>query len=245
MARLPATRPDGDVETCRFCMAQADQIEIPLFPLPNVVLFPGVMLPLHIFEERYKTMIRGCVEDNAPFGVVLVEGDRESASTIRRVGVLGRVAEVESLDDGRMNILVEGEARFRIMEFVELGPAWRASVALVDDGPEHDGVLRSLAEDLGRRYVEAYQQGLELTGKEPGELRLPSSPVDLAYMVAYVLDMEQDDKQSLLEMTSASERLRVLIRYVRDANEKLSQQLQRKRASETATRNGDLGHADL
>ena len=225
-------------------MAQADQIEIPLFPLPNVILFPGVMLPLHIFEERYKVMISSCVEENAPFGIVLFSGDAESASTIRRVGVLGRVAQVERLDDGRMNILVEGEARFRIVEFLDHGPSWTANVELVDDEPEQDSVLKSLGEDLARRYLEAYQKGLELTGKEPGELRLPTSPVDLAFMVAYVLDMEQNSKQSLLEMTSASERLGLLIRYVRDANEKLDEQLLRRRASETATRNGDLGHPD-
>ena len=226
-------------------MAQADQIQIPLFPLPNVVLFPGVMLPLHIFEERYKTMINACVDENSPFGVVLFVGETESSSTIRGVGVLGRVAQVEHLDDGRMNILVEGEARFRIVEFVEdKGPTWTARVELVDDLHEPDSVLQPMGEDLARRYLEAYQKGLELTGKEPGELHLPTSAVDLAFMVAYVLDMEQEDKQSLLEMTSASERLRLLIRYVRDANEKLDQQLHRKRASETATRNGNLGHPD-
>ena len=225
-------------------MAQADQIEIPLFPLPNVVLFPGVMLPLHIFEERYKTMIDRSVEDNSPFGVVLFTGSAETASTIQRVGVFGRVAEVERLDDGRMNILVEGEARFRIVGFVDRGPTWTASVTLVDDAPEDETVLAALAEDLGLRYLEAYAKGLELTGKEPGELRLPTSPVDLAYMVGYVVDMEQGAKQSLLELTSASERLRLLIRYVRDANEKLDQQLQRKRASEIATRNGHLEHPE-
>ena len=59
-----------------------DQIEIPLFPLPNVVLFPSVMLPLHIFEERYKTMINVCINDDAPFGIVLLKGEEETASTI-------------------------------------------------------------------------------------------------------------------------------------------------------------------
>lgn len=226
-------------------MPQPDQIEIPIFPLPNVVFFPGVMLPLHIFEERYKTMINNCVEEDAPFGIVLLRGETESPETIRKVGVLGRVAQVDRLEDGRMNILVEGEARFRIAKFLSHGPAWSARVELVDDVPEGDSLLRSLGEEMARHYLDAYQKGLELTGKEPAELRLPTSPVELSFMAAYVLDMDFETKQSLLELNSASERLRLLIRYVRDANEKLDQQLERKRASEKVSQNGDLGRPHL
>jgi ATP-dependent Lon protease len=222
-------------------MAQADQIEIPLFPLPNVVFFPGVLLPLHIFEDRYKSMIGTCIEENAPFGIVLFEGESESASNIRKVGVLGRVSRVEPLDDGRLNILTEGEARFRIVRFLTQQPHWRARVELVSDEPESEAVLKSLAQQTARFYLEAYQKGLELTGKQGGELRLPGSAIELSFMVAYVLDLELETKQSLLEMNSARERLRVLIRYLRDANDKLDQQLRRKRTGEIATRNGDLG----
>jgi Lon protease-like protein len=223
-------------------MAHADQIEIPLFPLPNVVFFPGVMLPLHIFEERYKKMIGTCVDENSPFGIVLLEGESESPSTIRKVGVLGRVVQAERLDDGRMNVLTEGEARFRIMKFVGQHPHWIANVELVHDEREPEALLKSLGRDMARLYLEAYRKGLELTGKQGAELRLPTSPVELSFMVAYVLDMEFDAKQSLLEMNSARERLRVLNRYLRDANKKLDQQLSRKRTAETASRNGDLGH---
>jgi Lon protease-like protein len=222
-------------------MAQADQIEIPLFPLPSLVFFPGVMLPLHIFEERYKAMIRTCVQENAPFGVVLVEGESESASTIRRVGVLGRVVQVERFDDGRMNILTEGEARFRVVKFLGQHPHWRALVELLDDEREPEPVLESLGEQMASLYLDAYRKGLELTGKEGGELRLPTSPIDLSYMVAYVLDMDLDAKQALLETTSGRERLRLLIRYLTDANTKLDQQLSRKRVGEVVSRNGDLG----
>lgn len=222
-------------------MAQADQIEIPLFPLPNVVFFPGVMLPLHIFEDRYKKMIGTCIEENSPFGIVLLEGETESPSTIRKVGVMGRVAQAERLDDGRMNILTEGEARFRIVKLVGQHPHWRAVVGLLQDEGEPETVLKSLGEQTARLYLEAYQKGLELTGKQGSELRLPSSAVDLSFMVAYVLDMDLETKQSLLETNSTRERLRVLIRFLQDANEKLDQQLQRKHSAEKASRNGDLG----
>ena len=97
-------------------MPDSDHIEIPLFPLPDIVLFPSVRLPLHIFEERYKTMIEACIDSSMPFGVVLFTGDTEKASSIEKVGVLARVVRFERLDDGRLNIMTEGGERFRILE---------------------------------------------------------------------------------------------------------------------------------
>src|SRR5438477_12207762 len=92
-------------------------MEIPLFPLPNLVLFPNIIVPLHIFEERYKLMINGCIDRDEVFGLVLLRSgaEQESEDTIHRVGVTARITEVERLDDGRMNILCEGETRFRIL----------------------------------------------------------------------------------------------------------------------------------
>ena len=94
-------------------------MEIPLFPLPNLVLFPHIVVPLHIFEERYKTMINACLDSSEVFGLVLLRtgADEESEETIHRVGVTARIVEVERLDEGRMNILCEGEQRFRIYRF--------------------------------------------------------------------------------------------------------------------------------
>jgi Lon protease-like protein len=223
-------------------MSHSEKIEIPLFPLPNVVLFPGAMLPLHIFEERYKTMINTCIEEDAPFGMVLFDGGQETTSSIRKVGVLARVAEVERLDDGRMNVITEGEVRFRISQYTSRAPAWRAEVNLVDDRPESDSVLSTLASELGQLYLEAYHTGLELTGEGPGEIELPTSASELSFMVPYVLDMDTDAKQELLETTSVEDRLRTLIDYLKEANERLTAQVRQKRVSETARGNGDLGH---
>src|SRR5205823_4568388 len=88
-------------------------MDIPLFPLPNLVLFPHIVVPLHIFEERYKLMINSCVERDEPFGLVLLRNgaDSENEDTIHRVGVSARIVEVERLDGGRLNILCEGESR--------------------------------------------------------------------------------------------------------------------------------------
>ena len=199
------------------------------------------MLPLHIFEERYKTMINGCIEDDVPFGVVLLDGKEESPSSISKVGVLARVARVERLEDGRMNVLTEGETRFRIVRFNESEPHWCATVELVDDTPELDSSLESMSSEVGELYMEAYRKGLALTGERPGTLRLPDSASDLSFMVSYVLDMEMEEKQRLLEMTSTRERLSALIIYLRNANERLEQQIRQKEIGETARGNGDLG----
>lgn len=221
-------------------MEETDQIEIPLFPLPNVVFFPSVMLPLHIFEERYKSMVNACIQDDGPFGVVFLAGNEESPSSIKKVGVLARVAQVERFEDGRMNVLTEGESRFRIIRFNSSDPHWRATVELVEDAPELESSLESLSQEVSDLYREAYQKGLALTGERPGTLRLPESASDLTFMVSYVLDIEMEEKQRLLEMTSTRERLSALATYLRHANEQLDQQVRQKKIVETARGNGDL-----
>src|SRR5205823_5191724 len=103
------------------------EMEIALFPLPNLVLFPHIVVPLHIFEERYKLMINGCIDAGDAFGLVLLhEGaEQETEDTIHRVGVTVRIVEVERLEEGRMNILCEGERRFRIYRFTQQKPFWK------------------------------------------------------------------------------------------------------------------------
>src|SRR4051812_14718174 len=110
-------------------------MEIPLFPLPNLILFPHIVVPLHIFEERYKPMINSCIDRDEAFGLILLRSgaEGESEDAIHRVGVTAKIIEVERLEDGRMNILTEGERRFRIYRFTQRNPYWKASVDFFDD----------------------------------------------------------------------------------------------------------------
>src|SRR6266699_1221668 len=103
-------------------------MEIPLFPLPNLVLFPRIVVPLHIFEERYKLMINSCIDRDEAFGLVLLRSgaEEETEETIHRVGVTAKVIEMERLEGGRMNIVTEGERRFRIYRFTQQDPYWKA-----------------------------------------------------------------------------------------------------------------------
>src|SRR5260370_21239551 len=115
------------------------RLEIALFPLPNLVLFPNIVVPLHIFEDRYKLMVAGCIDHDEPFGLVLLRGgaEQETEEAIHRVGVVARITEVERLEDGRMNIVCEGETRFRIYRVTQQTPFWNGSVQLFDADPLH------------------------------------------------------------------------------------------------------------
>src|SRR6185436_123981 len=138
-------------------------MEIPLFPLPNLVLFPNVAVPLHIFEERYKLMINRCIDHDEVFGLVLLrEGaEHESESTIHRVGVTARVVQVDRLEDGRMNILCAGESRFRIEKFTGRTPYWTGTVEFLEDDREKQEALEAAFEEVSGLY----RQAMELTSR--------------------------------------------------------------------------------
>src|SRR5438132_1157315 len=161
-----------------------DLMEIALFPLPNLVLFPRIVIPLHIFEDRYKVMINGCIDRDEAFGLVLLRSgaEEESEDTIHRAGVTVRISEVERVEDGKMNILCEGEARFRILRFTQETPFWNGSVQFFDETPIHQPV-ESFYEQVTQLYRQAGEIGSKLSGSPQTELILPESPTDLSYMV--------------------------------------------------------------
>jgi Lon protease-like protein len=216
-------------------------MEIPLFPLPNLVLFPHIVVPLHIFEERYKSMINACIDSGVVFGLVLLRtgADEESEETIHRVGVTARIVEVERLDEGRMNILCEGEQRFRIYRFSQQTPFWKGAVDLIED--DERNATEALYEQVAELYRSVVDVSAKLSGSQEAELVLPDSSTDLSYMVSYVLDIEPEDKQKLLEMDSTAERLRMLLAHLTDTLRKLEQQRAHKEVMTKVRGNGDLG----
>jgi len=216
-------------------------MEIPLFPLPNLVLFPNIVVPLHIFEERYKSMIDSCVDRDEPFGLVLLRSgaEEENEQTIHRVGVSARVVEVERLEQGRMNILCEGESRFRIYRFTQQLPFWKGTVEFFED--QELRTAESLYDQVAELYRGVAALSAKLSGSDPAEVVLPESATDLSFMVSYVLDIESEEKQRLLEMTSTTERLRLLVAHLTDTLSKLEQQRAYKETSAKVRGNGDLG----
>src|SRR5919197_3452907 len=131
-----------------------DGVEVPIFELP-VVILPGELLPLHIFEEQYKRMIGHCLETAEPFGIVF----RDEEGTAHRIGCTARVTEVlERFDDGRMNIVVAGEQPFRVLERFEEADYPAGEVEPIepseeagDDDPEAAAAVREAFAELVKR----------------------------------------------------------------------------------------------
>jgi Lon protease-like protein len=217
------------------------EMEIALFPLPNLVLFPNIIVPLHIFEERYKLMINGCIDNNQVFGLVLLRGgaEEESEDTIYRVGVTARIVEVERLDEGRMNVLCEGETRFRIFRLTQQTPFWKGAVDFFEDREQQ--VPQPLYEQVVDLYRSVAELSAKLGGSEQPELALPESGADLSFMVSYVLDLDSEEKQKLLEMNSTPERLRMLVAHLTETLRKLEAQRAYKEVVAKVRGNGDLG----
>jgi Lon protease-like protein len=180
------------------------KIALPLFPL-NTVLFPGQVLPLHIFEPRYRKMINQCIDKRWPFGVVLIqEGDEVGQSaTPHEVGTTARVTQVERLDDGRLNIVSVGEMRFRVVNFSPAHEGYlRADVVLWPWSPGDADASGTLAESVRgrlRRYVQMLAQasGVPLETND-----LPDEPTELACLTAIALQVDQLEKQDLLTSPS-------------------------------------------
>ncbi len=183
---------------------------IPLFPLPNVVLFPGVYLPLHIFEPRYRAMVEDTLEGDRLIGMVLLrpgfEEDYEGRPPVFDVGCAGVITHHERLPDGRFNIVLQGTERFRI-EAEDHSRSYRVATAerLPDAATTSAIELRSL-----RQRVEAMLT--RVTDRHRGEITVPPSmgDVDLIHALAQYLDLAPLEKQALLELNGAVRRASAL-----------------------------------
>lgn len=222
-------------------------MEIPLFPLP-LVLFPQVVLPLHIFEERYRMMINRCIEESSTFGIVLIPPGTatESESTIRRVGVTARVIQFDRIEDGRLNIMAAGETRFRILEFTAGKPYWTANVEFFEDDRERDEDLQDFYNDVVRLYREVHRLAAQLRGMEMNidEIKIPASPATMSHMVSFVLDLDPESKQALLEMISVEGRLKTLTVHLEEATQRLNAEIARNKVSHKVKGNGHYGNPE-
>lgn len=182
-------------------------MEMPIFPLKNVVLFPGMVLPLHIFEMRYREMIGRCLEEKIPFGVTLINEGQEVGSAARPflVGTAARIVRSERLEDGRMNITAVGTQRFRILE---LHHDRSYLTATVSQFSVLNGATRRAAElsERVRPQVIEYVELLSKASKTNLQLnRLPEDPLTLAFLVAISMQVNATEKQQLLEAPGVPE----------------------------------------
>lgn len=182
--------------------------DLPLFPL-HVVLFPDMPLPLHIFEPRYREMVMRCREENSPFGVVLIQNGDEQGNQAdpHLVGTTARITQFEEMPDGRMNILVFGENRFRVTRALYNKPYLSAEVELIDEETDDPGRLKPAAEAVAALFKKYLRALFAMTGRSLGALQLPQEPAYLSYAVASVLQVPLAEKQSLLEIAGTAHRL--------------------------------------
>jgi Lon protease-like protein len=189
---------------------------IPLFPLPNVVLFPKTPMPLYIFEERYRTMIRETLAGSGELVIALLRGGAEASyagiSGVHDIACLGKIETYEELEDGKYNIVVVGVHRVRILREVQHSPYQMVEVEKLDDEVynERSAEVVDRQNHLGSlfaRFTElatgVSQQALELMPQLDFE--------SLVNMVAMTLNLAIDQKQSLLELNDASQRCDMLI----------------------------------
>jgi Lon protease-like protein len=188
--------------------------KLPLFPLKQVVLFPGVPLTLHIFEERYRLMVERCLEQSGPFGVVLIrQGPEVGGEAVpHSVGTTATINDSVRLEDGRYYLTTVGQRRFRIQYIAQRQPYLLASVVYLPEeaGPavvDQAGQLRALYD----RYWAAVAAA---TGHRREPEALPESPIELTYWMAQRLQVDNIHKQRWLEADVAT-RLREMIAAIR------------------------------
>lgn len=192
--------------------SKLEMYELPLFPL-NVVLFPGMPLPLHIFEDRYKAMVADCIRENRPFGVVHIqESLAESGGNDAPVaiGCTAEIAQVQPLEQGRMLILTVGRERFRVVEYNYEKPYL---VGLVEPAPlvTEDEEWETIGAGTLEPFIIDYINKLALVGSvevEPDQI--PSDAEGLVYMAATLIQLPIDEKQALLAIDRASDLTRAL-----------------------------------
>lgn len=187
---------------------------LPLFPL-NTVLFPGMPLYLHIFEDRYKLMIGRCVERREPFGVVLIKSGSEveglgSAAEPYLIGCTAHITQVQPIGDGRLNIVAMGHERFKIVAAHHDQPFLMGDIEYLPFHTPGSDMLRKRVVVL-RGWLERYLQVLEQLENVPFDsAQLPKDPLSLTYLAASLLRLPSDEKQALLVEDDALQLVRSL-----------------------------------
>ncbi len=179
--------------------------ELPLFPLPDVVLFPQEVLPLHIFEHRYRMMLRTVLEGDRRFGVVRWDPETKSMATI---GCCAEILQHQTQEDDRSNIVTLGQQRFRVLNITRQTPFMVGLVSWIEDEPVNDDL-----DELAAQVRKALHDVVDLSGKllgNPSALPddLPDLPRELSFWIGgHLGGPVADQQQLLLEMTSTADRL--------------------------------------
>ncbi|WP_077148597.1 LON peptidase substrate-binding domain-containing protein [Sphingopyxis sp. KK2] len=189
---------------------------IAIFPLPGAVLFPGLHLPLHIFEPRYRAMVQDVLVRDRRIGMIQPrvlpgEEDREPPA-LYDVGCVGKITDVEALDDGRFNLVLEGVARFRVRRELDVTTPFRQVEAMIEPEVDDKAVLaaveRASLEREAKRFAE--RQGYVVDWNAVGQL----DDATLVNGIAQVAPFDAAAKQALLETSSIDERAELVVQLM-------------------------------
>jgi Lon protease-like protein len=215
--------------------------ELPLFPLP-LVLFPGVPLPLHVFEERYRRLLADVRAANNLFGLSYFDPNSAAGESppVGHVGCATEVVEVRPMPDGRSNIMTVGLVRYRVSEYVERGDPYLVARAEFFEDEEGDPpLLRKRAGEVTEMFMRIVRSMRTINDEHGAIPELPQDdPERLSFLVAAVVEMDAEAKQQLLEIRSTAERLRRLYSLLAQAVESYEG---RARTHQLAKGNGHAG----
>ena len=196
----------------------------PIFPLPNVVLFPGTYLPLHIFEPRYRAMTEAALSGDEVIGMVLIRPDEDAMQArapIFEVGCAGRIVESRRLDDGRFHLLLHGERRFRIARELAEHTSYRTVEATLLAEPGFAGLAQDTQRRLASTRAQLEARMLELVrltapdgAKTLAERMRALDPLLLQNAIAFGLDCPVLEKQTLLECADPLMQAELLLRVL-------------------------------
>jgi Lon protease-like protein len=182
---------------------------LPVFPLP-LVLLPNELLPLHIFEDRYRRMLADVLQEKRLFGLSFLDAEQSAERpAIGTVGCAAEVREAEMLEDGRSNILTLGLVRYRLLGYVDAGePYIVAEVEFFEDDPEDDAVLKATADEVFELFERVAKAAFKMSGSRgqfPEIAR--TTPEKLSFVITAAFNLDNDLKYRLLETASTTDRL--------------------------------------
>tara|TARA_R110000772_G_scaffold157849_1_gene269070 strand:+ start:4997 stop:5665 length:669 start_codon:yes stop_codon:yes gene_type:complete len=184
---------------------------ISIFPLAGALLFPGMHLPLHIFEERYRALINDAMARDRQIGMIQPKTDGNTPELFD-IGCVGKIIDIEAMDDGRFNIVLEGLSRFRVIEEIDASTAFRQVRAEIEENIEIDEVLasveRAALEIESRKFAEL--QGYQVDWDSIGRLD------DMSFVngIAQIAPFDAASKQALLEVDGLSNRAELIIQLL-------------------------------
>jgi Lon protease-like protein len=210
--------------------------QLPLFPLP-LVLLPNEVLPLHIFEPRYRQMLTDIELRRNLFGINFFESDEALSDQppVGSVGCAAEVREINMLPDGRSNIITSGVIRYRLLQYLDSGtPYLSGEVEFFEDAPEPADELQPVADEVFDLFERIAKAAFKLSGNRGSFPEIPKTdPESLSFLVTAAFNLDNDIKYKMIEMTSTSERLTKLRSILLQAVDKMESNAETVKAAQT------------